>query len=205
MGAHVIVVVEGPSAAGKTTAALRLGSGAFVAENAGLHRPADEAELAEFWAEANAVRWERAVEVEHRAGVAVCDTDPLKLHYDFCLFRVGQIERDRVIAGIVACRRLIEQRRLGIADLIFCSIPDDDALRRQKEGDSTRSRRSFELHRRLAPPLREWYEALQSVDPRRVQWKFPEVLPPAVDLDRHDRHDLDIFDEWMRLLDVDGK
>ena len=199
IGRAVIIVIEGPSAAGKTTSARRLGSDASVPEIAGLEPPTDATAAVDFWAAANASRWEMAVETEQRVGRAVCDTDPLKLHYDYCLFRIGQLERQQLAAGTAACRRLIVQRRLGIADLILCSIPDDDALRRQRESDPTRSRRNFELHRRLAEPLREWYAALEAVDPPRVEWAFPATIPPPVE---RDRYDLEMFDEWMRLLDL---
>lgn len=201
MGDSVLIVMEGPSAAGKTTAALRLGTDAFVPENIGLQPPVDDAEAAaQFWAAANASRWELAVETEQRVGHAVCDTDPLKLHYDYCLFRIGQVERHQLAAGAAATRQLIEQRRLGIADLIVCSIPNDEALSRQRVGDSTRTRRNFELHRRLAEPLREWYAALKTVDSPRVEWDFPEAFPPPI---RRDRYALELFDEWMGLLGLD--
>jgi hypothetical protein len=196
----VILIIEGPSAAGKSTAALRLGAGALVPEAAGLEPPAADAlTVATFWAEANSARWELAVETERRDGRAVCDTDPLKLHYDYCRFRIGQLEQLQLVAGAASCRRLIEQRRLGIADLILCSIPDGEVLRRQREGDTTRSRRRFELHRQLAVPLRDWYAALEAIDPSRVEWTFPTVLPSTR---RRDRYDVDLFDDWMRLLEV---
>lgn len=194
----MIVVLEGPSAAGKTTAAHRLGLEAVVPETVGLEPPVGDAHaVAAFWAEANAVRWRRAVDTERRFGRAVCDTDPLKLHYDYCRFRIGELDRGHLVAGVAACRRLIDERRLGIADLVLCSIPDEDALSRQRQGDPTRSRRHFELHRRLAAPLRDWYSALESVDPSRVDWTFPAALPSPR---RRDRYDIDLFEGWMRLL-----
>jgi len=42
----------------------------------------------EVWIEGNCRRWERAVAIEQTQGVAVCDTDPFKLHYTWCLWRL---------------------------------------------------------------------------------------------------------------------
>jgi hypothetical protein len=46
---------------------------------------------AAFWAELNAERWQRAVAVEASTGYAYCDDDPLKLHYDYGLARIGLV------------------------------------------------------------------------------------------------------------------
>jgi hypothetical protein len=195
----VIIVVEGPSAAGKTTYALARADAAYIPENAGLTPPKDasSSELADFWAVANSRRWARAVEVEKSVGRAVCDTDPLKLHYDYCLNAIGMLDRSMLLAGVEACRRAIEAQKLGVADLIVCSIPEAETLAERKTGDRTRTRRNFAVHARLAEPLRSWYEALDAADPGRVRWEFPDDLPESLP---RDRYDVDLYDAWMTRL-----
>ena len=61
--------------------------------------------------------------VEDSHGYALCDTDPLKLHYDYCRPRAGVVAWSLFDAGIEACRLAIAERRLGIADLTLCESP----------------------------------------------------------------------------------
>jgi hypothetical protein len=127
----------------------------------------------------------------------VCDTDPLKLHYDYCLARVGAAPWDRFEAGVAMVATAIASRTLGIADIVLVHIPDDATLTRQRALDSTRNRRNFELHRRLGPALRDWYAVLDRLDPGRVMWQNPARVPPTVD---RPRFDPDLFDAWMAQL-----
>jgi hypothetical protein len=198
----VIVVVEGPSGAGKTTWVRRVAPHAVVPEHGALDPPSGEDDaVARTWAARNAERWGAARRLEASAGVAVCDTDPLKLHYDFCLARLGEASMDRVRAGARACRAAIVGQELGIADVVVCGDPGDEELAQRVAGDATRTRRRFELHRRLGPPLREWYAALQRLDPGRVIWGFPEELPVV---SPRGRYDTGLFDAWMAELGVQG-
>ncbi|MDF2895322.1 MAG: hypothetical protein K0Q46_2108, partial [Rhodococcus erythropolis] len=89
----MIVAVEGPSAAGKTTwCRTQLGgqtaAEGFVAEYQPTGREPDGTDLdvqASYWATVNSKRWSQAEELESRTGIALCDSDPLKLHYSWCL------------------------------------------------------------------------------------------------------------------------
>jgi len=195
----VIIVVEGPSASGKTTYASTHGGNALVPESSGVVPPVDVSaeERAEFWSHENARRWALAVKAEDSLGRALCDTDPLKLHYDYCLHAIGMLDHAAVLAGVDACRRAIQAHRLGIADLILCSIPDTQTLALQQQRDTTRSRSNFRVNARLGESLRRWYEALAAADPARVQWGFPDVVPQARP---RDRYDLGLFDVWMAGL-----
>jgi hypothetical protein len=195
----MIVVVEGPSAAGKSTCAARLASVAsLVPEAVGLESPTGSSRvIAEFWTDANAKRWGAASRAEEHTGSAVCDTDPLKVHYDFCLMRIGVVGLEQVSADVRAAQQAMSMRRLGMADLVLCEIPEPEVLEKRRRSDPTRSRRNFDLHRRLAEPLHEWYAALAELDPDRVQWRFPEVLP-TVGL--RNRYDIELFDAWMAKL-----
>jgi hypothetical protein len=195
----VIVVVEGPSAAGKTTWCTTLGSASVVAETGPLELPAasSDDDLAQFWSEVNCRRWAEAVRVESEYGLAVCDTDPLKLHYDYCLARIGIASWERFEAGVAIAAEAIALGQLGLADVVMVDVPDDETLARHRRSDPTRSRRNFDLHRRLGPGLRDWYGALAQLDPDRVIWEYPDEMPPAV---ARDRHDVDLFEAWMAQL-----
>ena len=89
----MIVVVEGISAAGKTTYARSLGEATWVPEfeeqgtPPGPECPAQE--RAAYWIAHNERRFARALEVEAEHGYAICDTDPFKSHYDWSMARAG--------------------------------------------------------------------------------------------------------------------
>lgn len=196
----MILVVEGPSAAGKTSYCRRFEARLLVPESAAGGGPGAGASLEEagaFWTERNAERWQQSCRTEQAADLAVCDTDPLKLHYSWCLARAGLGAPAAFGAQLRHARRAVAERRLGIADLIVCDIPGPAELRRRRDGDATRTRRNFALHARLAEPLREWYAALGALDPGRVRWHFPSEPPEAA---TRPRYDLDLFDAWMQRL-----
>jgi nicotinamide riboside kinase len=174
----VIVVVEGPSTAGKTTWIARHREDApVISEDAGGF-PAGVASgqlaVADYWAEVNASRWAMAVEAEHRAQIVLCDTDPFKLHYAWSLWRTGHASGSQWRAAREANRRMFAESRLGVADMILVSIPDPVILAQHKARDSRRTRRNFDLHRQLSEPLREWYHAVSLLDPLRVHWSHPD-------------------------------
>ena len=122
----VIVAVEGPSAAGKTTWCRATGE-QFVAEYSPTGQEPDGSDptgQAIYWAHVNAQRWSQALALEAATGVAVCDSDPLKLHYSWCLAAVGVAPITRFEHELMAVRRMFTQRRLGFADVVLLSIPD---------------------------------------------------------------------------------
>ncbi|WP_257015987.1 hypothetical protein [Rhodococcus sp. ACS1] len=51
--------------------------------------------------------------MEDATGVAVCDSDPLKLHYSWCLAAVGAEPVTRFEHELAAVRQMFAQRRLG--------------------------------------------------------------------------------------------
>lgn len=193
------MVVEGPSAAGKTTWLKRLASrDQTIPEHGAIEVPADRVDdEAQFWTGLNAARWARALAIETATGRALCDGDPLKLSYDYCLARIGALPWPRFDAGIETYAAAIRARRLGIADAIFCSIPDIDALDSRQREDPTRRRGNFAVNRRLGPPLRDWYGALNQLDPGRVEWAFPATIPVRAP---RERYDLQMFTTWMARL-----
>ncbi len=195
----MIVAAEGPSAAGKSTWANTFLSRHVVPETGTVDVPASmsDAEHAAFWSTVNCARWKDAVSVEEATGLAVCDTDPLKLHYDYCLARVGAANWERFDFGVAEVAAAISEQRLGIADLVVVHLPDDQTLERQRDADRSRRRRNFELHRRLAEPLQDWYQTLDRLDPGRVRWSFLNLYRPYVHRNRFDR---ELFSAWMADL-----
>jgi len=199
----MIVAVEGPSAAGKTTWC-RATRRQFVAEYTPTGKEpdgSDPAEQATYWAQVNTQRWTQALALEDATGVAVCDSDPLKLHYSWCLAAVGAAPITRFERELAAVRKMFTGRHLGFADVVLLSVPDPQQLVLQRAGDPSRRRRHFDLHARLAEPLAEWYGALDRLDPGRVVDGFPPKLddarlPPL----RPDRHDRDLLDTLVDEL-----
>ncbi|WP_433218488.1 hypothetical protein ACQP00_12620 [Dactylosporangium sp. CS-047395] len=200
----MIVAVTGPSAAGKTTWCREHHPTDTVPEyvptGEALPGP-DPAEQAAFWCAVNARRWSQALHRERASGLAVCDDDPLKLHYSWSLARIGELSRQHWQAEVDVHRRAVAESRLGFADLIIVCAPPEDELRRRRNADPTRRRRNFDLHVRLAGPLRQWYEAVERVGAARVVWGLPpsglpvEPPPPGAD-----RYDLGAFDAVMAEL-----
>jgi hypothetical protein len=199
----MIVVVEGISAAGKTSWCRRHGAGHVVAESrpAGPapDRDSDPRGAARFWIEENARRWQAAREMAARAGLAVCDTDPLKLHYSYGLWRIGKLAGEHWRFERDLAREAVAQGRLGLADLYLVSRIGPDGARVRRDADPSRTRRNFELHVRLGPPLIEYYGAMDAVLPERVIWTLPEEGVPAAP-PRDKGADLLLFDALIDRL-----
>lgn len=202
--ALMIVVVEGPSAAGKTTWCRRHARHLVDEYSPAGDEPDPRDAVAQvmFWADVNSQRWQEAIRSERLHGTVVCDTDPVKLHYSWTLARIGRRAPARFAAEVEATRAAVARGLLGLADVHLVSIPSPAALQAQKQADQTRRRHSFAVHRLLAEPLREWYEALARLDPQRVVWQFPETglagipdVPP-----RRDRSDPALLDAVLDAL-----
>lgn len=197
----MIIVVEGISAAGKSTWCRRHAPTSTVAEKLRLRPPSDEpTEEARFWVQVHADRWAEALRLERAHGSAYCDTDPVKLHYAWSLWRLGAISgehwraaRDEHLSGF-------KQRKLGFADLVLHLDPGVEFVRAQREADDTRGRRNFSLHVRLAPYLREWYGALETLSPGRVVPHLAgATVPPGLER-RVNRYDVDLLRELCARL-----
>ena len=58
----------------------------------------------DYWLRVNSSRWAEALELERGNGVAVCDSDPLKLHYSWCLAAIGVAPWERFQLELQRCR-----------------------------------------------------------------------------------------------------
>lgn len=208
----MIVVIEGLSAAGKSTWCRQNFPHTTVWESDIPPNPPSRndqpTEAARFWIEKNAQRWSRAVELESKQGVGVCDTDPFKLHYVFCLWQIGAQAKSAWEFELDLHREMFREERLGLADRFFVSLPTAEVLRTQIENDSTRSRRTFDLHSRLGPALESWYQAVDSLESGRVSWKFPDSNVSThlqQGSPRQERTGVEIFDRLIAALPVQSR
>lgn len=110
--------------------------------------------------------------------------------------------RDRASKhDLAAARRAFVAGRLGFADLILVSVPPSDSLHERRARDRSRRRHSFDLHVKLAGPLRDWYQAVDVLEPGRVLWGLPTSgLPLEMLRPRLHRSDPARLDELIALL-----
>lgn len=199
----MIVVVEGISAAGKTTWCNQMPAGSLLPESFPADRknaPRHGLEAAIYWTNWNQKRWGDACAIEQASGLAVCDTDPLKLHYSWCLWQVGQSTAAEWQFSRQAARDAIAKQRLGFADLYLVKVIDADNARQQMQNDPTRTRTNFELHLSLQAPLVEWYRAIEHVFPGRIQWSLPADFKMPHASPNESRYDLEAFDTFVDSL-----
>ena len=201
----VIVVVEGPSGAGKTTWARKHGGAHALLESLPDHSvvPGDEDAAARFWVERNVRRWQEVNEREFRDGLVVVDTDPFKLHYTWTLYRSGVATRRQWELERDVAREAFATGRFGIADLIYVSDVGEETLRARREADTTRTRRNFERHVRLRDSLLRWYEFIDGLEPGRVIFGLPDegIAPEKLALGpRYERSGAALFDALMNAM-----
>ncbi|QPH52512.1 hypothetical protein [Pontivivens ytuae] len=198
----MITVVEGISAAGKTTWCRAHAAAHLVPETFPEERrswPETGSEVARAWTDWNAHRWTQALEMEQRTGHAVCDTDPLKLHYLWGLCRIGEMPWPQWDLQLAETRAAIAEHRLGLADLYLIKTITPEAARTQRDGDIRRTRDRFELHLRLMEPLTEWYVAMEGALAGRVRWTLPPDMPDNT-APNPARYDLAAFDGLIAAL-----
>lgn len=135
----MIIVIEGISTAGKTTYSRRFGEQycvpEFEAEGQVLGAADAPAVHAEYWFQHNIRRFRPAQAIEVKHGFAICDTEPFKSHFDWCMARAGFKTMDVFNETMPLAREAI-----GFADRYFIQHIEPDVARAQKEGDKTRSR-----------------------------------------------------------------
>jgi hypothetical protein len=173
----VIVVVEGPSGAGKTTWCRRHGGARALLEDLPDHStvPQDSEEQARFWVDRNVARWKRVLERERRDGLVVVDVDPFKLHYVWTLWQSGQVPQREWDLQREASRAAFSAGEYALADLYVVSDIDEATLRARRDADTTRTRRGFERHVLLRESLLRWYRAIDALEPGRVRFELPDA------------------------------
>jgi len=160
----MIVVVEGPSAAGKTTWCRRHASLWFAEPG---RWPMER--ILRYQID----RWHQAVAADARGEVVVLDGDPFKLYYPWARWRAGDLDDEDWNSMVEASRQQFAAGDHGLADLVLYRDPGVIELRRRKDADQTRTRRNFERHTSMRPRFRQWFEAIARLDPGRVVWDHP--------------------------------
>ncbi len=201
----MIVVVEGPSGAGKTTWVERHAGRFGLLEQLPDHAtvPTEPEKAARFWVERNVARWQAVLERERRDGLVVVDTDPFKLHYVWTLWRTGQTTRREWELQRDVAREAFTEGRYALADLFLVSDIGTEELRTRRDADTTRTRRNFQTHVRLRDSLLAWYRAVASLDPRRVVFGLPDdgLAPELLALGtRPERSGAGLFDRLLAAL-----
>lgn len=173
----MIVVVEGPSGAGKTTWCRRHGGVYALLEELPDHSsvPTEPDTAARFWVERNVERWKQVLEREWRDGLVIVDVDPFKLHYVWTLWRSGQVPEREWELHREASLEAFSAGEYALADLYLVSDVDEATLRARRDTDTTRTRGGFERHVRLRDSLLRWYRAIDELEPGRVRFGLPEA------------------------------
>jgi len=203
----VIIVVEGPSGAGKTTWCRTHAGANALLEALPDHAtvPTDPDAAARFWVERNVARWEQVLEREMRDGLVVVDTDPFKLHFVWTLFKNGEVTEVEWAVQRDVARDAFAASRYALADVFLVSNVDDATLRARRENDPSRTRRNFERHVRLRDSLLRWYRAIDRLEPGRVVFGLPlDGITPGLLAKgkRATRSGPELFDHLMRELEA---
>jgi hypothetical protein len=202
----VIVVVEGPSGAGKTTWCRTHGGRFALLEELPNHTtvPREAKAAARFWVERNVARWRQVLEREQRDGLVVVDVDPFKLHYVWTLWRTGQVPQLEWDLQREASRKAFSAGEYALADLYLVSDVDEATLRTRRDADTTRTRHGFERHVLLRESLLHWYRAIDELEPGRVRFGLPDsgLTPDLLKLGRRQlRSGADLFERLLARLD----
>ena len=206
----MLIVVEGPSAVGKTTLLGLVPAQRVVGEEV-LRVPAGTGPMGSipYAVESSARRWERLLDTEARHGHAYADGDPLKLYYDFARVAFGALERCVYEAGWHLMAQAMGERRIGFADRVVYLSASPDTLARRRASDATRRRRRFALHVRLVPAMRAYYAALERLRPGTLRWLDAEDDPRSAAVSelessedlRRDRYDVSALERLKQDLD----
>lgn len=198
----MIVVVEGISASGKTTWCTKHGAEHVVAEHGRFgnvpDRQREPVAAAAFWSERNVERWQATLATEESHGWALCDSDPLKLHYIWTLWQIGEACEQDWLLELAATRETVAQGRIGFADCYIVGQIDPQLARERAKADTSRRRRNFDLHVRLQTALMDWYSALDKALPGRVRFDFPTLMPDVQSVDN--RYSVAAFDQMIASL-----
>lgn len=190
----MIVVVEGPSAAGKTTWCRRHAR-RWLPEPG--RWPRERVLAYQRW------RGREALQADAAGEVVVLDGDPFKLYYPYAQRWLGEITTGDWEAEVARARPLVAAGDHGLADLVLYADPGAAELARRRESDPTRTRRNFARHTAMRPAFRRWYEAVASLDPARVVWSHPDggLTEELLAVGRRDpRSGAGLFDRLLRAL-----
>jgi hypothetical protein len=162
----MIVAIEGPSAAGKTTWCRARFPDHVSETTQSIAAPdlfAYPVEVARFWVDHAIQNWTNALDIERRHGLAVCDGDPFHLYFSLALWRSGAMDRNLFDNETGLYRGALERRQIGFVDhVLWIGVPEDE-LRRRAQADTSRRRKRHEMYLALVPWMNKWFEARDRV------------------------------------------
>lgn len=197
----MIVAIEGASAAGKTTWCRTHGAGVGVEEAPpnlvapDLHD--EPALVGHFWVEHACANWQRALELEHQHGLAVCDGDPFHLYFAWALWKAGELDGRLFEIEGELYRAALDEQRIGFVDrVLWLDVPTDE-LRRRAAADTTRRRKRHELYLRLVPWMEAWFDLRERLVPGTLQPLDPGVSTRALNATPSPhRYNVSLLEEW---------
>lgn len=201
----MIVAIEGPSAAGKTTWCLSHAPHNCVEEVAeNVVAPdlyADPVEVGQFWVNHAIKNWQRATAIKREHDIAVCDGDPFHLYFSWALWKSGALSKTLFEVESALYRSAFERKQIGFVDhVLWLEVPTDE-LRRRALSDDTRRRSRHELYLTLVPWMKAWYRTREQFLPGTVR-NLPNILSLR-DLPRGShpsRYDPQLLDSLLREL-----
>lgn len=201
----MIVAIEGPSAAGKTTWCRAHATHAWV-EEAPYHIAApdlyaDPSDVGRFWVNHNCANWQRALEIEREHGIAVCDGDPLHVYFSWSLWKSGALDRTLFDVERELYGNAFQRRQMGFVDCVLWLEAPEDELRRRAQGDTVRKRKRHEIYLALAPWMKRWFGARERLLPGSVRrlnsdFRWEDLAGGA----SPKRYDVAVLDELNKVL-----
>jgi deoxyadenosine/deoxycytidine kinase len=177
----MIVVIEGPSAVGKTTwCRTHVPVGFIEDSHENIDAPSslrsDPEVASAFWTNFEIQRWKAALQMEREKGIAVCDSDPLHLYYAWALWKSGALASALFEASLNLYRTAIREKQLGFADIVIWIDADVAELRKRKSGDHSRGRKQHEINLACLPWMKIWFAARERFLPGTVHLGSKELV-----------------------------
>jgi hypothetical protein len=169
----MIVAIEGPSAAGKTTwCRSHFPHTCVEAAPENIAAPdlfADPAEVGQFWVNHAVENWQRALAIEREHGIAFCDGDPFHLDYSWALWKSGALSSELFEVESELYRVAFEAKQIGFVDhVLWLEVPVEE-LRRRASADDSRRRKRHEMYLALVPWMKAWFHERERILPGSVR------------------------------------
>lgn len=201
----MIVAIEGPSAAGKTTWCR-----SHFPYNCVQEAPADIAapdlfgdptEVAQFWVGYAVQNWQLALAIEKEHGIAVCDGDPFHLYYSWALWKSGALAETLFEIESGLYRTAFEEKQVGFVDHVLWLEAPVEELRRRARTDPTRRRKRHEMYLALVQWMKAWLQERERILPGTVREMTEGLDVRALDNGSSSwRYDTQVMDGMLERL-----
>jgi deoxyadenosine/deoxycytidine kinase len=202
---HMIIAIEGASAAGKTTWCREHFPDQHVTETSeNISAPelfSDPTQVAIFWVNHATENWRRALEIEKQHDVAVCDGDPLHLYFSWALWKSGALGGQLFDTERDLYRDAFAHQRIGFVDHVLWIEVSEEELHRRASADKIRRRKRHEMYLTLVPWMKAWFQERQRILPQTVH-----ALETSLDIESlaplsiSERYEMRRFDEMVNSI-----